>query len=521
MSHAKLVEQLRQEYTNYLKKETEILDKHNHQLGQKIGHKEVGENIRNILLIGRTGNGKSTLANVLVNKNGKFEEVFKEGAGSTSETRDFKSEEFEENGIKYRVIDTMGFGSTSLKNLSQKHVLDKTKDLIFLLKEGVNQILFVSDGRFSKEEIEGYNYLKEIVFGEDISQYTTVVRTNSPEREIEKLYKDLKKIIRESEQIISCQDIIYVDNPPISASIDSDESEEDKRGIEAENGCSIEKRKESRRILLNHLEKCQKFCGLQSSKNLNLPFDKRKNEIQKKDSELEEKSEQINFLQFQVQELTDLIKKQKEKILEAYIYFAPEKELLQGLIKVHLEYSKAKKQKLPAIKIRKQRDKILNAIEDKLNKEEDMEEIEAILIDCEELVSQELELEAKLKGRSLLIEDGKQNPVLQIIDSSEERKNVELEKKELVVRHLEEKLKLKEEFQKREKELLDALIAVKNLVTEKEQIKDKLASKKEIQELKNQLQEENTSQQTISIKENNQVEAQQLEVPKMHWGENK
>jgi len=49
---------------------------------------------RNILLIGKTGNGKSTLANVLVNKNDNFEEIFKRGKGSTSETYDIKSEKF-------------------------------------------------------------------------------------------------------------------------------------------------------------------------------------------------------------------------------------------------------------------------------------------------------------------------------------------------------------------------------------------------------------------------------------------
>jgi len=33
---------------------------------------------RNIILFGRTGSGKSTLGNILINRNGNFEEVFKE-----------------------------------------------------------------------------------------------------------------------------------------------------------------------------------------------------------------------------------------------------------------------------------------------------------------------------------------------------------------------------------------------------------------------------------------------------------
>src|ERR1051325_4451564 len=68
----------------------------------------------NIFLIGRTGNGKSTLANVLINKNDSFEEVFKESARGISKTKDFQTSEFELEGTKYRVVDTIGVGDTKL-----------------------------------------------------------------------------------------------------------------------------------------------------------------------------------------------------------------------------------------------------------------------------------------------------------------------------------------------------------------------------------------------------------------------
>jgi predicted GTPase len=76
---------------------------------------------RNILLLGRTGNGKSALANVLLNKNGGFEEVFKESSESTSETRDLQIELLEVNvdnegkeKVNYRIVDTVGVGDTKL-----------------------------------------------------------------------------------------------------------------------------------------------------------------------------------------------------------------------------------------------------------------------------------------------------------------------------------------------------------------------------------------------------------------------
>jgi len=71
---------------------------------------------RNVLLIGRTGNGKSTLGNVLINKNNRFEEVFKESSGGISKTRAKQSEVFEYEGTNYRIIDTIGIGDTKLKD---------------------------------------------------------------------------------------------------------------------------------------------------------------------------------------------------------------------------------------------------------------------------------------------------------------------------------------------------------------------------------------------------------------------
>src|SRR6266487_3374516 len=97
--------------------------------------------VKNTLLIGRTGSGKSTLANVFLNKNDNFEKVFKENKYSISGTKDIKIEIVDIDGIKYRIIDTVGISDT---NLTSQQVLNKIVDASHFIEEGLNQILFVT-----------------------------------------------------------------------------------------------------------------------------------------------------------------------------------------------------------------------------------------------------------------------------------------------------------------------------------------------------------------------------------------
>src|SRR5690349_18828520 len=120
-------------------------------------------NTRTILLLGKTGNGKSTLANVLSGTN-----LFTESAGSTSETRELNIQLIEiklnEDGsekVNYRIIDTVGVGDT---RLTPQGVLYKLAKIAHSLDNGLNQILFVVGQRFTKEEVEAYNLLKQIIF---------------------------------------------------------------------------------------------------------------------------------------------------------------------------------------------------------------------------------------------------------------------------------------------------------------------------------------------------------------------
>src|ERR1043165_3972236 len=101
---------------------------------------------RNIL---RTGSGKSTLANVLSGT-----DKFKESHSFLSQTKAIQAEEFEYKGYKYRVIDTIGIGDTKL---IPQEVLTRVSEACEKVSSGLNQILFVTRGKFTQEEIEAYN----------------------------------------------------------------------------------------------------------------------------------------------------------------------------------------------------------------------------------------------------------------------------------------------------------------------------------------------------------------------------
>ena len=245
-----------------------------------------GENdIRNILIIGITGSGKSALANVLAETN-----QFKESASSTSATKSFQVSEifeWEKDGkkIKYRAIDNIGFGDTN--DISEESILFEIGKGIHAAKEGINQVLFVFKGRFSPEHVMAFNRFKNFIAGSSIARVTTIVRTNFPYfKNLQKCEEDKKSLLNEnkelSEIIRLCNNVIYVDNPSLPA-VDEDDSEE-----EGWAKISKEKREKSREKVLTHLaENCLEIYKLKKWDSLYAMVDsyiKRKEEIEKSDS---------------------------------------------------------------------------------------------------------------------------------------------------------------------------------------------------------------------------------------------
>ncbi len=211
--------------------------------------------IRNILIVGRTNGGKSTLANVLCNT-----VEFEESELTIRKTRDLQDKFFKWEETKYHVIDIR------VSPTEREALYNKIGEIIKLMPEGVSQVLFVIDERFTAEDIDVFKPFRDAIFHSDIVKYTTIVRTKfgnfKNEGECKKDKNDLRKGLimidpqfhenKESKTIAkivkSCRDIIYVDDPPINI-IPSDEEDNERIRI------NRKIREKSRLILLNYLER--------------------------------------------------------------------------------------------------------------------------------------------------------------------------------------------------------------------------------------------------------------------------
>jgi hypothetical protein len=233
------------------------------------------------------------LGNVLVNKNNNFEQVFKTSTRSISETKQIQTEKFTidlsedgEQRVDYQVIDTIGFGDTKLSN---KEVLKLLQNLVPIIgDDGLNQILFVTDGRFTKEEIETYKLLETVIFDKEVVDFTTIVRSRFPEFEdIDECSEDKKSLLEENEEIfkiLKSSEIIYVDNPPLVT-----------RSLTK----SKEIREESRKRLLTYLGACE-----------NIYYPANLTELKQRINDYQTKSEQ---LEKELAEKERIIEEQKEK----------------------------------------------------------------------------------------------------------------------------------------------------------------------------------------------------------------
>src|SRR5437764_7369489 len=102
---------------------------------------------KNIIILGKEGNKKTKLANILLNRNGKFEEVFSEREeGSSSRKALCQIEETVVNGITYRIIDLIGLDDEITEEKGKQEYLRKLEKLAEEIEdEGINQIVVLGD----------------------------------------------------------------------------------------------------------------------------------------------------------------------------------------------------------------------------------------------------------------------------------------------------------------------------------------------------------------------------------------
>ncbi|CAG8673242.1 14102_t:CDS:2 [Cetraspora pellucida] len=255
---------------------------------------------RTVLLLGRTGNGKSTVANVISDS-----DKFAESEYGVSETRGIQEEVFrvENENIDFHIIDTIGIGDT---RFGEKEVLNKLADATNAIKNGLNQILFVTSGRFTEEEVKAYTLLRTVFFADNIGEYTTVVRTKFPSfRKAEKCKNDREKMTAENEYVAdiltTCKKLIHVNN------------------MTEEEDPELRSRRECRDILRAHL----KFnCGVvYRPKNLDEINDRIRNHMTDKEriqNEMDGIKELLRQSQERAENVEEEARKREEKLQQEF-----------------------------------------------------------------------------------------------------------------------------------------------------------------------------------------------------------
>ena len=162
---------------------------------------------RNIVVLGKTGCGKSTLANKIICD----DDTFPVSASFDSSTlmNMHANESIEIGGRTYSInmIDTVGFSDTSKKKQNNQIMKEINKQLKLRVPEGLNLIIFVLKlGRFTDEE---YKVFKKLAgnFSDLIKELSMLVITGCDGKN-DKARNDIIKDFRENRKTKPFADIM-------------------------------------------------------------------------------------------------------------------------------------------------------------------------------------------------------------------------------------------------------------------------------------------------------------------------
>ena len=151
-----------------------------------------------------------------------------------------------------KIVDTIGIGDA---RMSSDKVLQQLAAAYNECTEGINAVLFVTRGRFTKEEADAWDIMWKVLFGSEVLEHTAIVRTRFLEfQNPNKVADDKKKLSGQggpaADRILpNVKHFLYVDNPP-----------------EEYGGKEI--REKSRDILLAHLINCEKVFQLSARREV-------------------------------------------------------------------------------------------------------------------------------------------------------------------------------------------------------------------------------------------------------------